>query len=88
VAWQALAAIRSALEEITPMTTSGRIDVHQHVLPPRYAGWLRDNGIRPGGIGLPDWSPPAALKFMDRHGIATGVLSVATAGPGAHHAWR
>ena len=64
------------------MTSPNRIDVHQHVLPPRYAGWLRDNGIRPGGIDLPDWSPSAALKFMDSHGIATGVLSVST--PGVH----
>jgi len=64
------------------MTSPDRIDVHQHVLPPRYAGWLRDIGIRPGGIDLPDWSPAAALKFMDSHGIATGVLSVST--PGVH----
>jgi len=64
------------------MTSPNRIDVHQHVLPPRYAGWLRDNGIRPGGIDLPDWSPSAALKFMDSRGIATGVLSVST--PGVH----
>jgi 6-methylsalicylate decarboxylase len=64
------------------MTSPDRIDVHQHVLPPRYAGWLREHGIRPGGIDLPDWSPPAALEFMDGHGIATGVLSVST--PGVH----
>jgi 6-methylsalicylate decarboxylase len=60
------------------MTSPNRIDVHQHVLPPRYADWLRDNGIRPGGIDLPEWSPAAALKFMDGHVIATGVLSVST----------
>ncbi len=64
------------------MTSPNRIDVHQHVLPPRYAGWLRENGIRPGGIDLPDWSPPAAVKFMDGHGIAAGMLSVST--PGVH----
>jgi 6-methylsalicylate decarboxylase len=38
------------------MTGPHRIAAHQHVLPPRYAGWLHDNGIRPGGITLPDWS--------------------------------
>jgi len=64
------------------MTTTDRIDVHQHVLPPSYADWLRGKGIRPGGIDLPDWSPSAALKFMDGHGIATGMLSVST--PGVH----
>jgi len=64
------------------MTSPDRIDVHQHVLPPRYAAWLRENGIRPGGVDVPDWSRPAALKFMDSHGIATGVLSVST--PGVH----
>lgn len=59
-----------------------RIDVHQHVIPPRYADWIRAKGIRPGGIDLPDWSRSAALKFMDGHGIATGILSVST--PGVH----
>jgi hypothetical protein len=33
-----------------------RIDVHQHVLPPRYLGWLRDQGIaEAGGRDLPQW---------------------------------
>jgi 6-methylsalicylate decarboxylase len=64
------------------MTSPDRIDVHQHVLPPRYAGWLRQHGIRPGGTDLPGWSPPAALKFTDSHGIAAGVLSVSA--PGVH----
>ena len=64
------------------MDSPKRIEVHQHVLPPRYASWLRDKGVRPGGIDLPAWSPPGALKFMDGHGIATGILSVST--PGVH----
>jgi 6-methylsalicylate decarboxylase len=38
-----------------------RIDTHQHVVPPRYAEWLREKGIRPGGIDVPDWSESAAL---------------------------
>lgn len=64
------------------MTDPDRIDVHQHVVPPRYAAWIRDKGIRPGGIDLPGWSPSSAVKFMDGHDIATGILSVST--PGVH----
>lgn len=64
------------------MSNPRRIDVHQHVIPPRYAAWIREKGIRPGGIDLPDWSASAALKFMDGRDIATGILSVST--PGVH----
>ncbi|GAA2795635.1 amidohydrolase family protein [Crossiella cryophila] len=64
------------------MPPAHRIDTHQHVVPPRYAKWLADKGIRPGGIDLPTWSEPAALKFMDRHQIQTGILSLST--PGVH----
>lgn len=62
------------------MANPRRIDVHQHVIPPRYADWIRDHGLRPGGIDLPDWSPSAARKFMDARDIATGILSVSTPG--------
>lgn len=57
-----------------------RIDTHQHVIPPRYAEWLQEKGIRPGGIDVPDWSESAALEFMDGHGIQTGILSLSTPG--------
>ena len=62
---------------------SGRIDVHQHMIPPGYAAWLRDRGVHAtGGRALPEWSPDLALEFMDRQGIATGILSIST--PGVH----
>ena len=62
---------------------SGRTDVHQHVIPPAYAAWLGDHGVdAAGGRALPEWSPDLALEFMDRHGIATGILSIST--PGVH----
>ena len=32
-----------------------RIDTHQHLVPPRYADWMQDKGIRPGGVDLPSW---------------------------------
>ncbi len=62
------------------MSRARRIDTHQHVIPSRYADWMRDKGIRPGGIDLPSWSEPAALKFMDGQDIQTGVLSLSTPG--------
>ncbi|GAA2629005.1 amidohydrolase family protein [Actinomadura fulvescens] len=63
--------------------TSGRIDVHQHLVPAAYAGRLRDHGITaPGGRKLPGWSPAMALELMDRQGIATALLSLTT--PGVH----
>ena len=44
-----------------------RIDVHAQALAPSYTQALRDAGIdRIGGIPVPDWSPSAALAFMDR----------------------
>ncbi|MYW97661.1 amidohydrolase [Amycolatopsis rubida] len=62
------------------MSRAQRIDTHQHLVPPRYAKWMGEKGIRPGGIDLPSWSPSAALKFMDGHGIAVGILSLSTPG--------
>lgn len=62
------------------MTSPGRIDVHHHVIPPDYAAMVRDKGIRPGGIDLPDWSQRRSLRVMDANGIATSILSLSTPG--------
>jgi 6-methylsalicylate decarboxylase len=60
-----------------------RIDVHQHVVPPGYAAWLRSKGIHEaGGRELPSWSSEDALGVMDDHGIAAAIVSVST--PGVH----
>ena len=60
---------------------TGRIDVHQHMMPKPYARWLRSHGVEtPGGRALPAWSPAEALEMMDHQGIATAVLSVSTPG--------
>ena len=57
-----------------------RIDVHTHYLGGAVARWFRSvNYIATGGIPMGDlslWSPQAALEFMDRHEIATQILSV------------
>jgi predicted TIM-barrel fold metal-dependent hydrolase len=65
------------------MTARRRIDVHQHLVPPRYASWLRAHGIQDaGGRELPAWSAEEALAVMDAHDIAKAILSVST--PGVH----
>jgi len=58
-----------------------RIDVHQHILPPAYAAWLRAKGVHEaGGRELPAWSAGEALAVMEQHEIATAILSVSTPG--------
>ena len=64
------------------MATRGRIDTHQHIVPPAYAAWLDRKGITAGGLPLPRWTAHDAIALMDRHGIQTGILSVST--PGVH----
>ena len=62
---------------------TGRVDVHQHLLPPPYRDALRAAGITAaGGRALPDWSAEAALALMDEVGIAAAVVSVSTPGTG------
>ena len=64
------------------MPARGRIDTHQHIVPPDYAAWLRRMGMAAGGLPIPDWSRESALAMMDKHGVRTGILSVST--PGVH----
>lgn len=59
-----------------------KIDVHQHVFPPRYLAALERMGVQEeaGGIAFPQWSPAAAIETMDRFGIQAGILSVSSPG--------
>ncbi len=58
----------------------GRIDTHQHVIPPAYRDWLIGKGLSSGGLPIPEWSEESALAFMARCGISSAVLSVSTPG--------
>lgn len=57
----------------------GRVDVHQHVIPPRYQAFLDGRGISTGGLA-PVWSEDLALTVMDAHGVATGIVSLSVPG--------
>jgi len=63
------------------MTGRRRIDVHHHILPPRYTSWVRAHGIAgAGGRALPDWSAESTLRTMDDNGIAKAIVSVSAPG--------
>jgi len=60
------------------------IDVHHHIIPPFYLAENRDRiaGSRGGQItpAWLEWTPEKALIAMDRHQVATSVLSLSSPG--------
>ena len=58
----------------------GKIDVHAHFLPECYAEALAKAGLTTldGGFPIPAWSADSALGMMDRHGIATAMVSLSS----------
>ena len=59
---------------------TGRIDTHQHIVPPRYRRWLLDKGLTAGGRAIPEWSAESALELMGDNRIDTAIVSVSTPG--------
>src|SRR5882757_7796876 len=55
-----------------------RIDVHSHAMSEDVVVALAARGFRPtGGYKISvQWTPQAALAYMDRHGIAAQVVSM------------
>jgi predicted TIM-barrel fold metal-dependent hydrolase len=60
----------------------GIIDVHHHVLPPKYIEIQRELMRKVGadGGGVLEWTPAKSLEQMDKNGIATALLSVSLPG--------
>ena len=54
--------------------TLGRIDVHHHMFPPFYMKAM-EQAMRDTGFAPRPWTPAVSLETMDRHGIATSMLS-------------
>ncbi len=58
-----------------------RIDVHQHLLPDFYLSALENRGLsNRGGRPFPEWDTQSTLELMERHGIATAMLSLSEPG--------
>lgn len=55
-------------------TKLGSIDVHHHLLPPAYATAMEAEMAKTGFKARP-WRPEVSLEMMDKHGVATAMLS-------------
>lgn len=64
------------------MPAPHRIDTQHHILPPRYVAAVGAEAIGRTLVSgqTPDWTPEHSLAAMDRHGIATAVVSVSAPG--------
>lgn len=58
----------------------GRIDVHQHLVPPSWGDAMHDLAKNPNRYPIPPWTPESALAYMDDQAIETGILSLTTPG--------
>ncbi|MCJ1403819.1 hypothetical protein MMC11_007042 [Xylographa trunciseda] len=59
---------------------SKRIDVHHHFDPQFFVDVLDAHGGDPSGWNLPSWSEESDRAVMQRHGIATSILSITAPG--------
>ena len=62
--------------------TPYRVDVHHHILPPRYVAEVGTSRIGPLIVAgkTPEWSPAQSIEAMDRNGILTAVTSISAPG--------
>ncbi len=54
--------------------SAGRIDVHHHILPPKYMADLAR--LAPTEQLQPWWKPALSIEDMDKNGVATAVISL------------
>src|ERR1700761_4729638 len=53
---------------------AGRIDVHHHILPPKYMAELAH--LDPAEKLQPWWTPALSIEDMDKNGVATALTSL------------
>jgi len=78
------AHVTEAKAETAGGCACGRVDVHAHFLPDFYVQALGKAGLKTldGGFPVPSWSEKAAIEMMDRHQIATAMISLSS--PATH----
>ncbi len=65
-----------------PPKPAHRIDVHHHILPPKYLEVARDRllSFAPNFAQVLNWTPAQSIAQMDRFGIATAMTSLSNPG--------
>jgi predicted TIM-barrel fold metal-dependent hydrolase len=77
------AAARAGADELsTPAPTRRIVDVHHHILPPKYVTIARDRllSFAPSFSSVLQWSPMQSLEQMDKFGIQTALTSLSNPG--------
>jgi predicted TIM-barrel fold metal-dependent hydrolase len=77
--------LMAGIAPLLPGARSGRIDVHHHIMPPRYLSLARERIIAAAGATrdvsvLTDWTPAKAVEEMDKNGVATAITSLGLPG--------
>jgi 6-methylsalicylate decarboxylase len=79
-------AAAAALSLLPARTSSGQasarlIDTHHHFYPPQYLkAWMdwEDQRKLPHFPGVPEWTPARSIEEMDKNGVRTAVISLAS----------
>jgi 6-methylsalicylate decarboxylase len=70
----------SAFAQTPVVAKTSLIDVHHHFVPPFYLSENRDRIVAAGGGRINpaylSWTPEQSLAAMEKHGVATSVLSL------------
>jgi len=62
-------------------TTTGRIDVHHHVIPPAFIRTMDAHGLTEvASTPLPKWTVDQSIAVMDANGIQTAITSLSAPG--------
>src|SRR4030095_5071628 len=57
-----------------------RVDVHHHMLPPKYIQNRLSAGLSAGSSRIANSTPQRTLAEMDKNGVATAILSLSQPG--------
>jgi len=80
LAFPGVGGLMSAFAQAPVVARSGLIDVHHHFVPPSYLAENRDRIVAASGGQIHpawiSWTIAGALDSMDKHGVATAVLSL------------